>query len=337
MTAGERTEKHGADFTSSAARTRRTEPAAVSWPAQMSGRTTWQRVLTWIFVAGAIGALLYVAQRDLADVRAYHWHLRPALLVASMLLEIGVLIAGVYIWSRVIAGLNSSVASMASLFRMWALSNPIRYIPGSVWQLFAYGKFAGEARLSRELVFSSLMMHIWVSIWGAVALVLALSPLAVLPNIQIPSWAPILAPAVLIVAHPAVFNSSLRLVAKILRRDAMKWEGGWRMSAGILVMNCGTWAGAGLAFAMFVRSIVAVDTVGTITLVAVNAISFVAGYLALFAPAGLGVREVTTSLLLGGALPAGVAVLVAVAARIWIVAVELACALLAVAIPRRQV
>ncbi|HEY8165665.1 MAG TPA: hypothetical protein VIF83_08945 [Gemmatimonadaceae bacterium] len=294
-----------------------------------------QRVLTWVFVLGAIAALVYVARRDLAQVRAYHWRIQPALLLGSLLLQVVVLIGGVYIWSRVLAAFNSTV-SVSTLFRMWALSNPVRYIPGSVWQLFAYGKFAGEARLSRTLVFSSLMVHVWLSIWAAIVVVLALAPIAVLPSIQLPSWAPLAIPAVLIVIHPVVFNSAQRIVARILRRDAMLWQGGWAKSVGILTMQCVAWLAAGVAFSLFVRSIIDVSSVGTLTLVAVNSIAFVAGYIVLFAPAGLGVRELTMSVLLGAALPSAVAVLVAVAARIWMVTAELACALIALALPMRN-
>jgi glycosyltransferase 2 family protein len=288
-----------------------------------------------VFVLGAIAALLYVARRDLTAVRAYHWRIRPGLLAASLLLQVTVLVTGVYIWSRVLVAFNSPV-SLATLFRMWALSNPIRYIPGSVWQLFAYGKFAGEARLSRSLVFSSLMVHIWLSIWAAVTLVLALAPVAVLPSIHFPRWSPLVIPLILIVIHPAVFNAAQRIVARILHREAMLWQGGWGASLGILVMHCVAWLAAGVAFAMFVRSIVDVSAINTLTLVAINSISFVAGYIVLFAPAGLGVRELTMSVLLGVAVPASVAVLVAVAARIWIVTAELVCALIALALPVRN-
>jgi hypothetical protein len=304
-------------------------------PTDSNARGRLQRALTWVFVLGAIAALFYVARRDLAAVRAYHWRIQPALLMASLLLQVAVLVAGVYIWSRVVVAFNSTV-SMGTLFRMWALSNPIRYIPGSVWQLFAYGKFAGEARLSRSLVFSSLMVHIWLSIWAAVVLVLALAPIAVLPSVHFPRWVPLVIPAVLVVIHPAAFNVAQRIVARILRREAMLWQGGWARSVAILAMDCAAWLASGCAYALFVRSIIDVSSVGTLTLVAVNSISFVVGYVVLFAPAGLGVRELTMSVLLGGALPSAVAVLVAVAARIWIVTAELVCALIALAIPVRN-
>jgi hypothetical protein len=147
---------------------------------------------------------------------------------------------------------------------------------------------------------------------------------------------PLLIPAVLLVIHPAVFNAAQRIVARILRREAMLWQGGWPRSVAILAMDGAAWLASGWAFALFVRSIIDVSSVGTLTLVAVNSISFVAGYIVLFAPAGLGVRELTMSVLLGSAIPSAVAVLVAVAARIWIVTAELVCALVALAVPVRN-
>jgi uncharacterized membrane protein YbhN (UPF0104 family) len=58
-------------------------------------------------------------------------------------------------------------------------------------------------------------------------------------------------------------------------------------------------------------------------------VAWIVGLLAFVAPGGLGVREGVLAALLSGLLPGGMAVVVALASRVWITAVELVCAAVA--------
>ena len=58
-------------------------------------------------------------------------------------------------------------------------------------------------------------------------------------------------------------------------------------------------------------------------LAGLNGLSYVGGFLFVFVPGGLGVREYAMNQLLLPILPAGVAALISIAARLWNVAGEL--------------
>jgi uncharacterized membrane protein YbhN (UPF0104 family) len=94
--------------------------------------------------------------------------------------------------------------------------------------------------------------------------------------------------------------------------------------------NVASWIGYGLAFRWFAASIVPTAGGDHLAYVAVFAGSYLAGYLALVAPGGLGVRE---AFLIAGLTQlrladAPTAALLAVASRLWLTVLELAPGLL---------
>ena len=60
-----------------------------------------------------------------------------------------------------------------------------------------------------------------------------------------------------------------------------------------------------------------------------NAAAYIIGYAAIFAPGGIGVREVTLSGLLAQVMPLELAAAIAVIARFWFLGAQLVSALLA--------
>ena len=86
-----------------------------------------------------------------------------------------------------------------------------------------------------------------------------------------------------------------------------------------------SWFVFGYAFWLFVSSIAGSDTFSLFYLTGVYAVSYVTGYLALFAPGGIGVREGIMSILLTGAISPGVAAVVAILSRLMVTVIELLC------------
>jgi hypothetical protein len=90
----------------------------------------------------------------------------------------------------------------------------------------------------------------------------------------------------------------------------------------VLVLGSVSWSIYGVAYYLFVRSLAPVPAAAIPVLTGVNALAFVAGVLTPL-PGGLGVREAAMQQLLLPLLPAGVAGVISVAARLWSVAAEL--------------
>ncbi len=179
-----------------------------------------------------------------------------------------------------------------------------------------------------------MLVHVAFTLLSAVLIAVPTQPLQAL-GLQTDPW--LLFAAALVVAlaavHPAVINGVLRLVPRALHRDVLVWEGRWRDGIELLALALVNWALYGLAFALFVDALVDVPWSAVPALAGVNALAFVTGYLAIVAPGGLGAREAALAVLLRPFAPYGVASLVAVVSRLWMIAAELLGALLAV-LPR---
>jgi hypothetical protein len=97
------------------------------------------------------------------------------------------------------------------------------------------------------------------------------------------------------------------------------------------------WLAYGVAFWLFGRALLGEDAPALLPAAAVFIGSYVAGIIAVFAPGGLGVREAAMVVLLSPITGPAPALLLAVASRLWLVALEILTALGVLAWHRRDV
>ena len=289
----------------------------------MSGTRSWLRpILTAVFIASAAAFLAWTAARNWEDVQRFEWTIRPLLLVGSVAAHVGVLAWGVYVWGRVLRRFGLDAPPFRALLRIWFGSALARYVPGAVWQFVAAAQLARVAGLSPALLLTSMLVHVGFSLLAAA--VTAAGTLS-LPALEAAGpMGPIMVLAVAIAAvHPMVIGGMVRLVARVSRRSAIAWQGSWIDGLQLFTLSLLSWILYGGAFVLFAASVAELPGGAFLPLTGVNALSFLAGYLVIFAPAGLGVREVSMAMLLGGILPAGVATLLAIGSRLWTVVAEL--------------
>lgn len=284
-----------------------------------------RRLLTVLLIAAAFGFLAFAVARDWGQLRAHDWTVRPATLALSILPLLGAFVIGVYTWARTLDKLEGGAAPFPALLRIWFLSTLARYIPGKVWQFVGAAQLAREAGLSAPLLLTSLVVSMGFNVLAAGVLGAAALPGGVL----IPeTLRPTVLFAVLIVAaigvHPAFLNFCLRLVPRWLHRTVLVWRGGWAYGVRLLLISVAGWIAYGAGFWLFVRALTPVHTDALFPLAGVNAVAFLAGYLVFIAPAGLGARELSMAALLQPILAggAGVAAVIAIASRLWVVAAE---------------
>ncbi len=265
---------------------------------------------------------MWTAARNWADVQRYEWQVRPLLLAGSIAAHVAVLAWGVYVWGRVLRRFGSDAPPYPALLRIWFGSALARYVPGAVWQFVAAAQLARAAGLAPALLLTSMLVHVGFSLLAAaVTAALTLSH----PALQtLGRWGPagVLALAIVCI-HPTVIGGMVRVVARLSRRSTLAWQGSWIDGLELFALSLLSWALYGGAFVLFASSVINLPRGLVLPLTGVNALSFLAGYLVLFAPAGLGVREVSMTVLLAGVLPAGVATLIALASRLWTVVAEL--------------
>jgi glycosyltransferase 2 family protein len=283
----------------------------------------WRSALGGLLVLAAAAFLVLTIARHWRQVEAFEWDIRWGVLAASVVALTAVLAWGVVVWKLVLDRFDHPPIPLRQLLRIWYLSNLARYVPGKIWQFVGAAELARLAGLSRAVVLTSMVVHVGFSLLSAAVV----SSLVLIPT-GLPDGVPVaalgaLAALSLLLVHPALLNRALLILARVLKRDVLRWRGRWRDGILLLGLSVVSWILYGGAFWLFILAVVGVDPASVLPLAGVNALSFLAGYLVFLAPAGLGAREGVMAVLLRPFAPVAVAAVVAVLSRLWTVAAEL--------------
>ncbi len=282
---------------------------------------------TWLILRGAGVQFEQALQLSWTGIR-----LNAPLLALSVALGLPIIVFGAALWSRILAEFGDEKIGLLPASAILSVANLGRYLPGKVAQL------VGVAILARRRGVSAMRA-------GAAAVTAQL--LNLLAAALVGAWVLMRWPAtqgwggagtLLIVATLTIFLGSGgagRRVRWLLQRqghhEKLPHTGGGRMLA-LLPGYVVTWGGYGLGLWVLARGLRLNPEYGTLTIS--FAAAYIVGYLAIFAPAGIGVRESILAALLTPHLGLEASVLLAAAQRIWITAVELlaaACGLFLIA------
>ena len=210
--------------------------------------------------------------------------------------------------------------------RIWSVSNLGRYVPGKIWQIGAMGAMAREEGVSPIAASGSAILGTLVNIVAGFVVAL-LGGRALLERssnghgtlaiviVVLAAAALLAAPALLPRIAPWIGRTVGRPVQASLPTRAVVYA---------LIGNVIAWLLYGAAFRFFASGVLGAAAGGYAEYLAAYTISYLVGYLALFAPAGLGVREgaMVTVLVYAGLATRPQAALIALVSRIWLTLLE---------------
>ena len=283
----------------------------------------WRRFVQVTVLLLALGFLATLLVSQWQTLQSYEWRLQPGWALLALaglglgwLMELG-------LWRAILSRLGGSLRyGMAA--RVWFLSNLTRYIPGNVWQFLSMVELAAGQGISRLATLTSVVLHQVLSTAAGLALA-ALYFAWTGEGVWFAGLRPFLyaLPLGLLLLQPRLLERGLNaLLARLGRpplRVTLSWAQIWALLGGYALV----WLVMGTGFAALVRALTPLTWAQLPRLVAVFAAAYVIGFLSLLTPSGLGVREGVMTLLLTTTLPAGVAAVVAIAARLWMVVGEL--------------
>lgn len=228
-------------------------------------------------------------------------------------------------WRRVLAIYGSRV-SFVDASHVWFVSNLGKYVPGKIWQVTAMT--AMMARLGARVVDagSAAAVITVVNVLAGFAIVLGAGSglLRTLgPNYERATIVATLVLVAALLAAPWTVRFVSRAASRALGRPltlVVPGQATWISLAGCLV----SWAAYGLAFQIFVRALIGHADGPWSAYLAAYTLSYLVGYLTLFAPGGIGARE----LVLASALQAlhlttaPEAAVITIASRLWLTVLE---------------
>ena len=249
-------------------------------------------------------------------------------IIASGLVFLATYAVLVGTWSEMLRAWSAKLPFMSAV-RIWSISNLGRYVPGKLWQIGAMGVMAQRAGVSPIAATGSAILNVVVNLIAGFGVVAAFGSSLLRLDAVGGLRASVLFISLCLtalVAMPLLLPSVLRVLSDATGRDLNIGKLPRRAVVLSLVGNVVAWLLYGLAFAMFARGVLG-NSEGPLTAyIAVYALSYLVGYLVLFAPAGVGVREAAMIALLPAARLADPtqAAILAVTSRLWLTALEIA-------------
>jgi uncharacterized membrane protein YbhN (UPF0104 family) len=211
--------------------------------------------------------------------------------------------------------------------RIWTISNLGKYIPGKVWALSAMAVMS-EARGVSPVVAAaaSLLITVINTVVGFVVVAATGARVLDFPTAAIVAIA---VAGMAVVLVPPALPKLGEIAGRVLGRELTIPHLAYPAVVAAAFATAAAWVGYGIAFRLFVAGVLGVAP-GSIPLyTAVFAGSYLVGFLALFAPGGVGVREaVMAAGLQRAGFPTGPAYLVVVASRLWLTVLEVVPAVL---------
>lgn len=237
-------------------------------------------------------------------------------------------------WRVVLRGWQHDIPFLDAA-RIWTISNLGKYLPGKVWSITAlavmsreYGVTAAEGATASVLVtlINTLIGFAVAIITGAS--LLRLSPLVVIV---------IAVMAIAVLASPSALPTLGVVAGRVFKREIVLRPLDHRVLLSAGALTCIAWLMYGVAFWLFTKGVLGAAPGALRDYVAVFAGSYLIGFVAIFSPAGVGVREGAMALALQRAgFAAGPAYLLVVASRLWLTALEVIPPLIFLAFVRRS-
>ncbi len=311
-------------------------------------RKFWEILKPWVrgFVAFAITAVIFVwmfkpvyYRWDQVRERVQHtdW---VRVLLASTMFALFLFVFRVLSWKRIISGLGYKLP-LAATTRIWSTSELARYLPGVIWQVVGRVYLVRPYGVSGAACSASQVLELIIFLLANV--LVAVTCLAWFGFKQMHhtarGWlicAIVLVPILLFLIHPRVFYGAMNGVLRKLGKPLVERKLRFRILAGLL-----GWAIVGLLWQSLAIWLITTGPLGLKlakwwVVAGAYCLAWCAGFLAFWAPGGLGVREAVFVFAMQVALPAparaqfddpkvllGFLAFLSVLLRIWATAGEL--------------
>ncbi|QBI55788.1 lysylphosphatidylglycerol synthase transmembrane domain-containing protein [Streptomonospora litoralis] len=290
----------------------------------------WVRLVVVMVVLGCAGAALYSRWGEARDALAA---LSPWAVAGSAVGALAGLGAQMMAWRAVLADLGSRLP-VDTAARIMFLGQLGKYLPGSVWAFVAQVELARDYDVARQRGVTATVLAVAVTLTVNLAVAAGTLPFVSAEAARRWWWVLGLAPVLLVLLHPRVVTAFFHTAVRVVRRTRAKNRSlpddgelehiSGRGMAAALGWSLAAWVPLSLHVWTLVTAAGGGADVRALPAAAgAYALAWTLGVLVVFAPAGLGVRELVLVVGLAPVLDPGSALVVAALSRLIMTAADL--------------
>jgi len=277
--------------------------------------------LKYLLVLVVIFFLVKYVYENWQAVSLYQWQFKYGLLAISFGLVFLNFLFFIQIWRGLLFKSSSFNLSFKKGFKIWFYSNLGKYVPGKLWSVMGMVYLCEKEGIPKAATLTSAILNQLLNIIGGLILVLILSGTKFLSGVPRLTYLP-LALILLLFLYPKVMEKSLNWGLKKLKKEPVKINLSFKENIVFTLFFMLAWGVYGLAFNVFILSLTDYSFSLFPFLTSIFVFSYLAGFLSIFVPGGLGVREGLLIYYLSGYFPLPVATLIALLSRLWMTAAE---------------
>ena len=259
--------------------------------------------------------LLAVALVDQGDTL---WHEVQRISAPVVLLAFGLSLCGLFcslmVWREMLASLGSRL-SIAEAWRIMFIGQLAKYIPGSIWPVLAQSELGADRGIPRSRSALSVLLSYAVMTCSGAAVAAITLPFATARTTAQYFWVLTVVPVSIVALSPPVLNRLLSFALRLAGQPAMEHRVSFTGLARTMAWALAGWLFNGLMVYVLTRQLAGHPQGTLLVSVGAYSLSWVAGFVAVFAPAGAGVREGVMVAVLGTRTTTAIALAIALVTR----------------------
>ena len=251
---------------------------------------------------------------DLQSLDLSGWALDWALVALSVLTLLAGYVSTGFLWGLIVRDLGGPTLATSVSVRLFMIANLGRYVPGKIWQIAGMAVLAKEKRVAPATSIAAAVLGQGLALVAASLIGLASGWTLIAGTVW--QWVVpgVLLGGLLLGLLPSVFHGVANVCFRLARTAkpegleplvALRWFG----------FTLGSWVLYSGSFWLLVRGLGL--EVAPVPTASAFAAAYVLGYVMVFAPAGIGVREGFLVVLLSPQLGPAASGAVAVIQRLW--------------------
>ncbi|HEY3736250.1 MAG TPA: lysylphosphatidylglycerol synthase transmembrane domain-containing protein [Jatrophihabitans sp.] len=307
-------------------------------PKKSRGRKKYAAISIAIGTVLAVAGLYFVISKIVDGWSQYGEVIKHAswgwVVVGVLLAFLGMTSLGL-VWRSVIAALIPGGADtrprLIDVFVWYQFGNLGKYVPGGILQVVGRGELASRGGVPRAVAYNSVALSMGATYVCGALVSAVLLPFALLEHGSIAStwWVFLAIPIGLGCLHPKILGKVFVLAEKAFGGATEKQVPTWSESVLLVARHAPGWLLNGLA--CYVVTLTFDHSPSFFTVVFAGVVSWVAGFLVIFVPSGLGVREAMFVAITQSSLGGSTAATVAIVSRlVFVVGDALGAALAAI-------